>query len=138
MKVLSIKEPFASLIKNNIKYIETRSWKINYRGKIYIHACKSKIEKDIYSRPELVELIKNITPMYGKIICSCELVDCIYMDEEYIEKIKKEEPIQYASGKYKVGRYAWILKNIEVFESPIDAKGNLGLWTYHPEVEDEN
>ena len=38
MKVLSIKEPFATLIKNKIKCIETRSWKTNYRGELYIHA----------------------------------------------------------------------------------------------------
>ena len=38
MKVLSITEPFATLIKNKKKFIETRSWKTNYRGKILIHA----------------------------------------------------------------------------------------------------
>lgn len=43
MKVLSIKEPYASLIKNNIKKIETRSWKTNYRGKLYIHASKKTL-----------------------------------------------------------------------------------------------
>ena len=44
MKVLSIKEPFASLVTYNIKNIETRSWKTNYRGELYIHASKSKIK----------------------------------------------------------------------------------------------
>lgn len=38
MKVLSIKEPFATLIKDGVKRYETRSWKTNYRGEIYIHA----------------------------------------------------------------------------------------------------
>lgn len=42
MKVLSIKKLFASLIKNNKKYFETRSWKTNYRGKLYLHASISK------------------------------------------------------------------------------------------------
>ena len=46
MKVLSIKEPFASLIKNKKKYIETRSWKTNYRGELYIHASLSKVKKE--------------------------------------------------------------------------------------------
>lgn len=32
MKVISVKEPFATLITNGIKRIETRSWKTNYRG----------------------------------------------------------------------------------------------------------
>ena len=38
MKVLSIVEPYATLIKENKKIIETRSWKTNYRGELYIHA----------------------------------------------------------------------------------------------------
>lgn len=48
MKALSIKEPFASLVSLGIKRIETRSWKTNYRGEIYIHASltKNKMEKE--------------------------------------------------------------------------------------------
>ena len=61
MKVLSIKEPFASLIMNKKKRIETRSWKTNYRGEIYIHASKSKMNKDIENRTELKELIKDMS-----------------------------------------------------------------------------
>ena len=38
MKVLSIKEPYASLIVNGYKEYEFRSWKTKYRGKILIHA----------------------------------------------------------------------------------------------------
>ena len=47
MKVLTIKEPFATLIKNKVKYIETRSWKTNYRGELYIQASVAKLSKDI-------------------------------------------------------------------------------------------
>ena len=56
MKVLSIKEPFATLIKNNKKSIETRSWKTNYRGELYIHASISKIKKEVKDRKELMKL----------------------------------------------------------------------------------
>ena len=44
MKVLSIKEPYASLIMNGDKKIETRSFKTNYRGPLYIHASGKKID----------------------------------------------------------------------------------------------
>lgn len=47
MKVLSLTEPYATLIKNGIKTIETRSWKTNYRGKLYIHASSTKIPKEL-------------------------------------------------------------------------------------------
>ena len=88
MKVLSIKEPFASLIMNKKKRIETRSWKTNYRGEIYIHASKSKMNKDIENRTELKELIKDMSLNQEYIICKANLVDCIYMDETFLKEIK--------------------------------------------------
>ena len=46
MRVLTLKEPFASLIGEKIKTIETRSWRTNYRGELYIHASISKVPKN--------------------------------------------------------------------------------------------
>ena len=122
MKALSIREPYASLIMMNIKKIETRSFKTNYRGELYIHASLSKS----YLYDELSSLVK---PMYGKIICKCNLVDCVYMTNEFIEKIKKENPMEYKCGYYEVGRYAWILEDTLVIE-PIETKGKLGIWNF--------
>lgn len=130
MKVLTLNEPWASLIKNKKKYIETRSWKTNYRGEIYIHAGKKKIDSSVYERKELIELIGNDEMNYSKIVCKCELVDCIYMTEDYINKIKIEEHQQYICGEYSVGRYAWILKNIEPINSTELISGKLGIWNY--------
>ena len=49
MKVLTIREPWASLIVNGYKEYEFRSWKTNYRGKILIHSGL-QIEKDMVDR----------------------------------------------------------------------------------------
>lgn len=127
MKVLSIKEPFASLIKNGIKKIETRSFKTNYRGELYIHASL----KDSEIRDELKSLIKDINYNRGYILCKCKLVDCIYMTEEFINDIKSNNYTEYICGRYEVGRYAWILDDVEVLKSPIKAKGQLGIWNYY-------
>jgi len=40
MKALSIKQPWASLIAQGKKTIETRTWKTNYRGPLLICASK--------------------------------------------------------------------------------------------------
>ena len=37
MKVLSLTEPCATLIREKKKLVETRSWKTSYRGELYIH-----------------------------------------------------------------------------------------------------
>ena len=124
MKVLTIREPYATLIKDKVKYIETRSFNTKYRGPIYIHAglAKDKIKEEI--KP----LIKSEL-MYGYIICKANLVDSIYMDEEFIESEKKKDYNNFICGRYEVGRYAWVLSDIEVIK-PIKAKGQLGLWNY--------
>ena len=59
MKVLSLKEPFATLIKNKKKLVETRSWNTNYRGELYIHASVTKIDKETRNRKELFDLFTN-------------------------------------------------------------------------------
>ena len=126
MKVLSIKEPFATLIKDKVKIYETRSWKTNYRGELYIHASLS------LSKSENVEIANkylksNINP--GYILCKCELTDCFLMTKEFIDYIHKETN-EEDYGRYEEGRYAWKLKVIEVLDKPIKAKGRLGIWNY--------
>ena len=130
MKVISVIEPWASLIKEDIKNIETRSWKTNYRGKIYIHASLKKVSTKDERINSLVNLLNNKEFKYGYIIAEANLVDCIYMDENFLTKIK-ENKIEYLTGEYKIGRYAWILENIKVLDNPIKAKGNLGIWNYN-------
>lgn len=130
MKVLSLTEPYATLIKEKKKLIETRSWKTNYRGKLYIHASSTPIPKEWKENRELMNLVDSIPLNYGKIICRCNLVDCVYMTQEYIDKIKKENYQEFVCGVYEVGRYAWILENIEILEEPIVTKGHLGVWNY--------
>ena len=126
MKVLIIKEPWASLIMNGTKKIETRSWKTKYRGEIYIHASLSKAK---ITKPEVYELIKDMNFKCGYIICKCNLVDCIYMTDEYVNDMKTNHYEEYICGHYEVGRYAWIVEDVKVIE-PIEAKGKLGLWNY--------
>lgn len=126
MKVLSIKEPWASLIMNGTKKIETRSWKTKYRGEIYIHASLSKAK---ITKPEVYELIKDMNFKCGYIICKCNLVDCIYMTDEYVNDMKTNHFEEYICGHYEVGRYACVVEDVKVIE-PIEAKGKLGLWNY--------
>jgi len=132
MKVISIIEPWATLIKEGKKCIETRSWKTNYRGEIYIHASAKKISKTSPEIQNLLRLIPNATMSYGSIICKANLVDCKYMNNEFIESIKANQQ-EYICGIYNMGRYAWILRDIKVLDDPIQVKGHLGIWNYSEE-----
>ncbi len=129
MKVLSLTEPCATLIKEKKKLIETRSWKTNYRGELYIHASSTKIPKEWRENKELMNLVNDFPLNYGNIICKCELTNCIKMTPEFIKNIKNNHQ-EYICGIYEIGRYAWILENIEVLKEPIPTKGHLGVWNY--------
>ena len=127
MKALSLTQPYAELMKKGIKTIDTRSWKTNYRGPVYIHASATAIPKTRRDNVDLMTLISGKTLDYGCIICSCELVDCIKMTEEYVDDIRIHNYKEYLSGVYAPGRYAWVFNNIQILEQPIPVKGHLGF-----------
>lgn len=121
VKVLTIKEPFASLIANNIKRYEFRSWKTNYRDKLYIHAGKSTDKEAIKKFKEYHLSYKN-----GYILCVVELIDCILITNDNIESIKNENRLVY--NNIKVGEYAWQIKLIKKIDSNRLIKGKLSIW----------
>lgn len=133
MKVLSLTETYATLIKENKKSIETRSWRTSYRGELYIHSSSTKIPKEWKENKELMNLVNNTSLNSGDIICKCNLVDCIYMTKEYVENMKNNNYQEYICGVYEEGRYAWILENIKSLDKPIKAKGQLNIWEYYNE-----
>lgn len=124
MKVLTIKNPWASLIIEGYKKYEFRSWKTNYRGKILIHAGL-RLEKDMLSRFKDY----NLDCINGAIIGEADLVDCILVDEAFSKKLRCIDPIVYGRSNH-VENYAWKLENIKKYDEPIYIKGKLGLWNY--------
>ncbi|MBO4785212.1 MAG: ASCH domain-containing protein [Lachnospiraceae bacterium] len=128
MKVLTLREPWASLIGENIKKIETRSWFTHYRGELYIHAGLTKIPPN---DARMNRLAKELTGAFhfGTIFAKCNLVDCVKIDEAFANSVKESDFLCYDCGDYTPGRYAWILEDIELIE-PITATGKLGLWNY--------
>lgn len=124
MKALTIKEPWASLIIEEYKKYEFRSWKTKYRGKILIHSGCS-VEKDIINRFSDYDI--NINP--GYIIGHATIVDCILVDEEFNKKLRNIDPVVYGRSNH-TETYAWNLENVVKYENPIPCKGKLGLWNY--------
>ena len=67
--------------------IETRSFKTNYRGELYIHASLGNV--NIKERIDLLNLVGERSMHNGYVICKCNLVDCIYMSPSFVEDMKK-------------------------------------------------
>lgn len=127
VKVLSIREPFASLIAFGPKRIETRSWRTHYRGPLYIHASQGKIDRRNPRTRKLLELLPGREPSYGLVLCRCVLADCLPMDERFLADFT--DPTERFCGEYALGRCAWLLTDVQPLPEPFPAKGKLGIWT---------
>lgn len=123
MKVLTIKQPYASLIANGYKKYEFRSWKTKYRGELYIHAGNGVDKK----RMDMVKEYELNYPS-GYIIAKVNLTDCILVDEKMSKQLRIKNPKVYTHDY--TGYYAWKLEDVQVLDEPIKASGKLSIWNY--------
>ena len=125
MKVITLKQPFATLIAEGYKEYEFRKWKTSYRGEIYIHAGLG-VDKEAMERFKYL----NLEYPKGQIIAKCIMTDCILVDEKMKEILKEKDPIVYKGAiNSNKQEYAFKLDNIEKIK-PIPAKGKLSFWTW--------
>lgn len=126
MKAITVKQPWATLIAEGYKEYEFRTWKTKYRGDILIHAGKG-IDK------KAMERFKNLNLEYpvGQIIAKATITDCIYVDEEFAQKLLKKDPVVYRGliNKGDWDGYGFKLENVEKIK-PIEVNGKLNLWDY--------
>ena len=133
MKVLSLLQPWASLVVMGVKKIETRSWSTNYRGPLLIHASQSKKGGFITSEEVFKKYISSFISLpFGAIIGRVTLekilpADHFGLDDHAMNRLTLEEK---AFGDYSEGRYGWVLTDAEAFDEPIITRGHLNLWEY--------
>lgn len=130
MRVLTLIQPWATLVILGEKQIETRSWSTNIRGTIAIHAGK-KVDKKVFSDPLYSEVLSNYGITAQNIITSAIIGTCEIVDVKQTELLKPyitEKEINF--GDYSPNRYGWILNNVKSIEPIYNVKGMLGFWTY--------
>lgn len=103
MKALSVRQPWATMIAEGSKTIETRTWGTDYRGDLLIVSSK---------RPQIDDLPT------GQALCVVELVDCRPMT------VADESR---ARCKWYDGAWAWVLSNKRPVE-PVNIRGRLGIY----------
>lgn len=127
MKVITIKQPFATLIAEGLKEYEFRTWKAKYRGELLIHAGLG-VDKKAMKRFEHL----NLEYPQGAIIAKCTMTDCIKVDDNLKKELKEKNPLVYHSMIKKNldwEGYGFKLENIEKIK-PIEAKGKLSFWDF--------
>jgi hypothetical protein len=73
---LSIRQPWAGLILCGLKTVEVRSWTTGMRGRILIHAAKTRDERPEATRWVRPEFASFCQPV-GGILGAVDLVECI-------------------------------------------------------------
>jgi hypothetical protein len=88
----------------------------------------------------------------GAVIATCNLVDCLLIEEDglyhefktqfvgqAINTLERVAPLpsepELSFGDYTSGRYAWLLSDVRQVE-PVRCKGMLGLWNLPEEIEE--
>lgn len=141
MKVISIWQPWASLIIHGHKVIETRGWPAPQRligQRIGIAATKTVKAPQLVAAadpvfaafyaetglPPLIDLPR------GAILGTVTLDECVPINHELVEDITEAER---AFGWFDPGRFAWRIGCPMAYEFPIGARGMQGLWDYDEE-----
>jgi hypothetical protein len=108
---LSVRQPYAWAIIEGFKDVENRDWSTKIRGRIYIHASKTKVDMEEGSKTLKSKRIK--TPpeaelVFGAIIGSVEITDCVESSRRW----------------WFSGRYGFLLANPKALPHPIPMKAN--------------
>jgi len=125
MKVITIKQPWATLIAEGYKEYEFRTWRTKYRGEILIHAGKGVDKKAL---PRFEHL--NLDYPSGVIIAKANLTDCVEVSEEFRKKMKEKDELVYRGIQDRSWNgFGFKLENVKEIE-PIPINGKLSLWDY--------
>lgn len=148
--VLSVQQPFASLILSGLKIVENRSWTTPYRGTLYIHASgKPCTDADLvaYGHEDDIDKLpgrRNGKLQTGLILGTVQLVGCVYEPSRSgpgryervhnaIYKALDDAAVEYDDSGIDVDitqECWWLLANPQLLDQPIPAKGKLRLWTF--------
>lgn len=144
MKVISLLQPWATLVVMGAKKIETRSWNTKHTGDLLIHASlNDKAARELTGIPgdeTFKRFIRHSTDLkYGCIIGKVNLLQT--GSTENFVKLSQDKhrsgwhatidwETELKFGDYSPNRFGWILSDAVKFKKPTPASGTLGLWNF--------
>jgi len=128
MKALSLWQPWASLMADDRKKIETRHWRppaYLVGQSLAIHATM-KVDRTMC----VTWGYDAVTIPRGAIVCIVRLDKYQKFTEAYGKEIALYPEGRY--GDFSMGRFGWFCTLVKKFDKPILAKGHQGLWDWTP------
>jgi hypothetical protein len=148
MKALTLWQPWAGAMALGLKMIETRSWRMEYRGPMAIHASMRKMTEDDWlcvpyeTRRVAREAALAMMGLRGGILAVVDVYDCvptlglIAPGKEFLDRMPDLHLTddEYDLGDYSPGRYGILTRNLRVLRHPVPCKGMQGLWIVPDDV----
>lgn len=145
-KVLSIRQPWASMIVRGLKRFEIRTWQTSYRGQLIIHASsatptKAFAEEAFEEYPELGELMERvgISSLEGlRALPRSSIVGVVTLSDIFdAEQVQSKSTVDDATimGGLDDDSYYWLLTNAIEIEPVSGVNGKLNLWELDEAVE---
>jgi activating signal cointegrator 1 len=143
MKALTLHQPYATAIALGCKRIETRGHRTHHRGPVAIHASA-------YMRPAYMPVIRDMPaahaaawiatgyevagkPSLIKLPQGCIVAIAEIYHVRPVESLLAHgdaDTVEEHWGNYAPGRFGWLLRNIRRLATPIEARGQQGLWDW--------
>ena len=122
MKALTIRQPWVHAILREGKNIENRTWQVDYRGWIAIHAAAVRAPNAMYPRGVRVPDLNTLD--YGAICGVARVVDIVTASRSKWFTGRDDDKVNFG----------WVLEDVIALKKPIPCKGRLGLWDVPPKV----
>lgn len=119
-----MRQPYAYAIVAGLKTYETRSRRTSIRERVAIHAAKQPVT--LASMSVILVPKEGDQLHYGAVLGTVEIAGCLPV-EEILHTLSERERLL---GDYSPGRWAWVLKNPVMFNTPVPARGNRGWWDW--------
>lgn len=126
-RVLSIQNPWASLILAGHKDIETRTWSTNYRGPLYIHFTPDKSHNPNLIYQHKIFRVPSLDTGYIHGVAMLTHIKHYQTGGQFFDD-RERHRCNWHPDKLPI--YGWILKDARLLEEPILAKGKLGIWRH--------
>jgi activating signal cointegrator 1 len=145
MKVLSLLQPWATLVVLGAKKYEVRSWQTDYRGPLLIHASAkipTRRERAFFSQADYFKTFIEDTDYlpYGALIGRVE-VTTIFETGWLLQHLELDPQAAWqqelAFDDYTPNRFAWKLEQPRKLKYILPVKGRLGLWEYNGLIEED-
>jgi hypothetical protein len=134
MQVLSVMQPWATMLVLGFKRLETRSWQTRHRGPLAIHAARRRMTAPLPMgwRPKMAAAMHrlglegwpDLFPR-GAILGVVDLLDCVK-----VEELAPDEPdaIERMLGDFGPNRWVWRLGGSRPLTLPVLVTGQQGVF----------